>query len=376
MTSTESNPQTAAETIASVGDTSGRSASVAETIASVGENESLRRTIARLNRGHYELVGPGDDCAVIRAEHGSFVVTTDTLVEDHDFKLCWSSWYDLGWKAVATNISDVAAMGAMPTVLVVALVTPATTLVSDLEAFADGLREACLQLAPGCAVVGGDLASGSQVVISVTAHGDLQGRAAVLRSGAKPGDVLAIAGTLGRAACGLELLLSDNADAASAYDDWVAVQRRPQPPIAMGVTAADAGATSMLDLSDGLAKDASRIARASGVDLVIEASQLFGFEAVLEGAAQALSLANPHLVELGKPNLAAEEYCRKWVLTGGEDHGLLATFPAEQTLPRGFKRIGVVRAAASAPTAYLASNLAGESRETAVTDLGWDSVRG
>jgi len=347
----------------------------AETIASVGENESLRRTISRLNASDYALVGPGDDCAVVRTEHGSFVVTTDTMVQDHDFKLEWSSWFDLGWKAVATNVSDVAAMGARPTTLVVALIAPTSTLVADLEAFADGLREACLQLAPGCAVVGGDLASGSQVVISVTAHGDLEGRAPVLRSGAVVGDMLAIGGTLGQAACGLELLMSNNDDAASAYNEWVDVQRRPQPPVALGIVAADAGATSMLDVSDGLAKDASRIARASRVDIVIDASQLIGFEAVLEGAAQALSLANPHLVEMGRPNLAAEAYCRKWVLTGGEDHGLLATFPSGVTLPRGFKRIGEVRAAAGDPTAYLRTSAAGKTTETPVTDLGWDSVR-
>lgn len=347
-----------------------------ETIESLGENESLRRTISRLNHGDFELVGPGDDAAVIRAESGSFVVTTDTLVQDHDFKLGWSSWFDLGWKAVASNLADVAAMGARPTVLVVALVAPASTLVTDLEAFADGLREACLALSPGCAVVGGDLASGSQVVISVTAHGDLEGRQSVLRSGAQPGDVLAVAGTLGKAACGLDLLLSENADAISAWDELVDVQRRPQPPLGQGIVATESRATAMLDVSDGLAKDASRIARASGVDIVIEASQLFGFEAVLEGAAQSLSLANPHLVELGKPNLAAEDYCRKWVLTGGEDHSLLVTFPADTALPRGFKRIGLVRAATAEPTAYLATTVAGQQSETPVTDLGWDSVRG
>ena len=282
-----------------------------DTIASVGENESLKRTIARLNRGTFELVGPGDDAAVLKAESGSFVVTTDTLVEDHDFKFEWSSWFDLGWKAIATNLADVAAMGAKPTALVVALVAPTQTKVSDLESFADGLREACLQLAPGCAVVGGDLASGKQVVISVTAHGDLEGRAAVLRSGAQVGDTVAVAGTLGRAACGLELLQSQNADAAAAYEDLVATQLRPVPPLALGVAASLAGANSMMDISDGLAKDASRVARASGLDLVIEASQLIGFEAVLEGAAQALALQNPNLIELGKPNLQADAYCRK-----------------------------------------------------------------
>jgi thiamine-monophosphate kinase len=336
----------------------------AETIESIGENASLKRTISRLNKGEHELVGPGDDAAVIAAPNGSFVVTTDTLVQDHDFKLEWSSGYDLGYKAVASNIADVAAMGAQPTVLVVAMVVPKTTLVSWLEAFADGLRDACQTLAPGCAVVGGDLASGSQVVISVTAHGDLQGRQPILRSGAQPGDVLAVAGTLGRAACGLDLLASGNADLVSAWDDWVNVQRRPQPPIAAGIAAGTVGATSMLDISDGLAKDASRIAVASGVHLVIEPMQLQGFEAILEGAAQALA-ASPQ----GK--MTATEYEHKWVIGGGEDHGLLATFSPEATLPRGFKKIGRVVAlgADQEPTVYL-------SDKPIDAGLGWDSVTG
>ncbi|MEY4494683.1 MAG: hypothetical protein RL570_798, partial [Actinomycetota bacterium] len=92
-----------------------------ETISSLGENESLKRTIARLNISDHALVGPGDDSAVIKAPDGRFVVTTDTLVEGHDFKLDWSTGYDLGWKAVASNIADVAAMGAVPTALVVAV---------------------------------------------------------------------------------------------------------------------------------------------------------------------------------------------------------------------------------------------------------------
>jgi thiamine-monophosphate kinase len=349
-----------------------------ETIASLGENASLKRTISRLNKGDHELVGPGDDAAVIKAIDGSYVVTTDTLVQDHDFKLEWSSGYDLGWKAVASNIADVAAMGAVPTVLVVALVAPGATEVSWLEAFADGLREACLALAPGCAVVGGDLASGAQIVISVTAHGSLEGRQPVLRSGAKAGDVLAVAGTLGRAACGLDLLASGNTDAANAYDEMVAVQLRPQPPISAGVAASNAGATAMLDVSDGLVKDASRIAAASGVRISIDAGQLIGFEAVLEGPAQALAI---------KPGTQTEaQYTRKWVLGGGEDHALLATFPADATLPRGFKRIGSVVSSATLDSADSSSAansdqpgvlLGSEPLTAAAIDaLGWDSVTG
>jgi len=134
-----------------------------ETIAEIGENEALRRTVSRLNTGTFAIVGSGDDAAVIRTTDDSFVVTTDTMIEGHDFRLDWSSFYDLGFKAIATNLSDVAAMGARPTSLVVAIALPATTAVGELEAFADGLRDGCEKLAPGCAVVGGDLAAADQV---------------------------------------------------------------------------------------------------------------------------------------------------------------------------------------------------------------------
>lgn len=324
----------------------------AETIETLGENESLKRTISRLNLGDPQqvLLGPGDDAAVVASPDGRFVVTTDTMVQDHDFKLEWSSAYDLGFKAIATNVADVAAMGAIPTSLVVSLVCPKTTEITWLEAFADGLADGCRQLAPGAAVVGGDLASGAITVISVTAHGDLQGRSPVLRSGANPGDVLAVGATLGRAACGLALLQSGNQDAINSYDEWVGWQLRPQPQIALGVAAAEAGATSMLDLSDGLARDAARIAKASNVTIQIDSQQLQGFEAILEGAAQAIGAS-----------------ARQWVLAGGEDHSLLATFAADSTLPRGFKPIG--RVLASTGSAVLLD-------EAPLAELGWDSVAG
>jgi len=322
----------------------------AETISSLGENESLKRTIARLNVSEHALVGPGDDAAVIVASDGRFVVTTDTMIEGHDFRLDWSNGYDLGWKAVASNVADVAAMGAVPTALVVAVAAPGHTEISWLEAFADGLRDACSVLAPGCGVVGGDLAASEQIMISVAAHGSLEGREPVLRSGAKVGDILAVAGTLGRSAAGLALLLSENQDAISAYDALVDTHKRPNPPIRAGIDAAIAGATSMLDLSDGLARDAARIARASEVTIQIDPRQLQGFEAVLEEAARAIEASEA-----------------EWVIGGGEDHSLLATFGPDAVLPRAFKPIGVVLPAGHAPV------LLGMQ---ALPEKGWDSVQG
>ena len=319
------------------------------TLASLGENESLRRTIGRLIQGDKALVGPGDDAAVVSTTDNKFVVTTDTMIEDHDFRLDWSTGFDLGFKAVASNVADVAAMGAVPTALVVSIALPGSTDIKFLEDFADGLNAGIEALAPGAAVVGGDLASSEKVFISVTAHGELNGLAPVLRSGAKVGDIVAVAGTLGRAAAGLALLQSDS-DAKSAFDDLVNIQLRPQPPITAGVIANKAGATSMLDVSDGLAKDATRIAKASGVTLKIDSSALLGFIAVLEQAAMRLDLD-----------------AKNWVLFGGEDHSLLATFPQGVEIPREFKPIGTV--IAKRDELVLLDELELQAN-------GWDSVRG
>jgi thiamine-monophosphate kinase len=320
------------------------------TLANLGESESLSRTIGKLISGEYAIVGPGDDAAVVASSDGRFVVTTDTMIEGHDFKLEWSSGFDLGFKAIASNVADVAAMGAKPTALVVAIALPGHTQISWLEEFAAGLNAGLTQLAPGASVVGGDLASDDQVFISVTAHGDLEGLEPVLRSGAKPGDILAVAGTLGKAAAGLALLESEIADAKNAFDEFVSIQLRPTPPITAGVLANKAGATAMLDVSDGLAKDASRIAKASSVTVQIDKSALLGFEAVLELAA-----------------LRLEVTPENWVLFGGEDHSLLATFPEGSTIPKEFKPIGRI---------LPASDVLVRLDDLELQANGWDSIRG
>ena len=320
-----------------------------KTLAELGEDESLRRTVSRLQAGSFSIIGSGDDAALIAATD-SFLVSTDTLVENHDFRLDWSSAFDLGYKAVASNLADIAAMGGSPTALVVALVVPKSTRISWLEQFADGLQAAINELAPGCEVVGGDLASGSEIVIAITVHGSLNQNQAVLRSGAKVNDLVAVAGSLGKAACGLAILESANQDLIRSYDDWVNYQLRPQPPIALGPEAAAAGATAMLDISDGLAKDAARIARASGVTISLNSSDLKGFEAMLDLPAQALAF-DP----------------ASWVLFGGEDHSLLATFSPDASIPKSFKVIGRVIEAKG-------SDVLLDEKE--FEQSGWDSIRG
>jgi thiamine-monophosphate kinase len=178
----------------------------------------------------------------------------------------------------------------------------------------------------------------------------MESREPVLRSGAEVGDLVAVGGTLGRAACGLSLLETENPELVRAYDEFVNIQKRPEPPLALGKEAADAGATSMLDISDGLAKDATRIAKASGVSINLHRQLLQGFEATLESAALAL----------GVDTFA-------WVISGGEDHSLLATFPKEATIPRAFKVIGEV--VATKDESLMVD-------EKPFVDMGWDSVRG
>jgi thiamine-monophosphate kinase len=292
--------------------TAALSPGLGDTLGSVGEQGVLARIFPRLPAAASTVLGPGDDAAVIATPDGRVVITTDMMIHGPDFRLAWSTAADLGWKAAATNLADVAAMGAVPTALVVALAAPADTLVGFLEEFADGLREGCETLAPGCGVVGGDLSVSDTLTIAVTAFGDLEGREPVLRSGARVGDIVAVSGRLGAAAEGLRLLFALGApDAATAaqlkltHPAQVAAQLRPHPPIADGKAAAMAGATAMLDLSDGLAIDARRLAAASGV---------------------ALALSGVTAAELA----------------GGEDHSLLATFPAGTLLPGGFRAIGAV----------------------------------
>lgn len=295
---------------------------VGATIAELGESAVLARVLPRLQPAEVALLGPGDDAAVLAAPDGRYVVTTDLLVHGPDFRMAWSTPFDLGWKAAATNLTDVAAMGARPTALVVAIAAPPETPVSVLEGLADGLREGLAALAPGAGVVGGDLSASNVLTVAVTAFGDLGGRQPVLRSGARVGDVVAHAGARGDAARGLALLFDEGTDASGKPDpdrardvrarhpELVQAQLAPHPPVDAGVIAALAGASAMLDVSDGLARDARRIAEASvvGIDF---ASAALGDDVRI-------------------------------ALAGAEDHGLLATFPAGANVPAPFEVVGRV----------------------------------
>jgi thiamine-monophosphate kinase len=301
---------------------------LADSVRVVGEFGVIARVVAAAGTAEAAEVGPGDDAAVLRTTDGRVVATTDVLVEGRHFRRDWSSAEDIGHKAAAANLADVAAMGAKATALLVGVACPPDTPTTWLEGVATGLAEECWPLR--AAVVGGDTVAsppGSEaVVLSVTALGDLGGRAPVLRSGARPGDVVAVAGRLGWSACGLAVLRRGFASPVAA----VAAHRRPSPPYAAGPAAADAGATAMCDVSDGLLADAGHLAADSGVLIDVDRATLGPAFVDPGGTLQQVASA------LGIDPLA-------WVLTGGEDHALLATFPGDATLPYGWTAVGSVR---------------------------------
>ncbi|HEY9355950.1 MAG TPA: thiamine-phosphate kinase [Arthrobacter sp.] len=330
-------------------------------VAGLSESDLLARIFPRLEldsrHSAATLLGPGDDAAIIAAPDGRTVISIDTQVQDQDFRLHWpngyrTTGYDVGWKAAAQNLSDINAMGATATSMVVSLTLPADTPVSWVEDLADGLTAAIRDLgAEDCSVAGGDLGRGREISVSVAVLGTLSGGNAVLRSGARPGDVLALAGTVGRAAAGLALLESDAAvDSLSPEQRrLVTLQCRPCPPLAAGPLARACGATAMLDISDGLLRDGNRLARSSNVILDFDAQPLRQLADGLEPAS-------------GLPNADP----MRWVLAGGEDHGLLATFPPGIQLPPGFTAIGSVQATGDSESPGI--TIAGHAADTG----GWD----
>ena len=279
------------------------------------------------------ILGAGDDAAVIEAPDRRVVATADMLIEGRHFRRDWSSAADIGHKAAARNLADVAAMGAVPTALLVCFAGPPALEVDWVLELAAGIAAECA--GTGAQVAGGDTSNADSVLLAITALGDLVGRAPVTRSGARPGDVVAIAGTLGAAAAGLDLLRTDSEIAADgALGELVRAHRRPSPPYAAGRQAAQLGATSMIDVSDGLIADLGHVAAASGVRFELDSARLgvepIAWVAALREAASRLPGSRDGFGWL------------RWVLTGGDDHALVATFPPDIVLPPTWTVAGTI----------------------------------
>ena len=423
-------------------------------LSKLGESRVLRAFMPIINAhnervaatarqaGHIEPldVGPGDDCAVLAAPAPGqrTVVTTDTLVENQDFMNLWpggiarvgeagefileparSSGYDVGRKAATQNLADVAAMGARPVSLFISLSLPGSTPYGWIDGFAHGIVDGINVCgATGCVIGGGDIGDSTEMSVTVTALGYTN--RAVLRSGARPGDTIALAGRTAWSDAGLRLLLNrlslpatallraiaagqeveaaldavgqawtqkqiekqgegsavalpeglielvrtltpeDAAHMIAVCERAVASQHHPVSLIPAGEVARQHQASSMLDLSDGLVKDAGRLAAASGVQMRLD-------RAVVDAFAEPLLPLARLLLAIGERNEAGESpasLARTFVLVGGEDHGLLATFPGE--VPEEFVPLGTC--VADAPERGLSAELYGaERRHNAVT---------
>ncbi|MDZ7576985.1 MAG: thiamine-phosphate kinase [Candidatus Nanopelagicales bacterium] len=295
-----------------------------ETVAEVGEFGLIDRIRERLSGSPGVSVGVGDDAAVL-AMPGETVLCTDALVEGKHFKLDWCSAADVGHRSAAASMSDIAAMGARPRALVVSLCLPADASVDWVMELVDGMSDEAAET--GASLVGGDLARCDTVVVSVAAVGGVAPGRAVTRSGARPGDVVAIAGRQGWAAAGLTVLSRGFRSPRALVQAY----QRPNPPYSSGPGAMEAGATSMIDVSDGLLADLRHIA--------VESKVLVDLESGL------IPLAD----QLSETSSAFNVDPLTWVLGGGDDHSLVATFPSGARLPEMFTQIGRVVDLAGGP---------------------------
>ncbi len=313
-------------------------ASLDLTLGEMGESAALAVLLPLLPPADAVMLGPGDDSALVSLSESQVLISTDMMVEGPDFRFDWSSPHDVGFKAIASNAADIAAMGGVVVGYQLAVSVPPSTPLRMLVGLARGCAEGITVLTPGAGVLGGDLSRSDVFTIAVTVLGSMQGLSPVVRSGARPGDVVCVAGELGLSHRGLTRLLAAGDDELAiaglvTTNPAVTHHVRPTPPLELGPLAAKAGATAMMDISDGLVMDAFRIATASAVRLELD------------------------------PDADLDDHA----LYGGEDHGLLATFPDSVTPPEGFRAIGRVRA--GEPGVFLGG------RELDAQAGGWDPFK-
>ena len=285
------------------------------TVADVGEFALIGLIRERLGTTSGLIIGPGDDAAEIPAPGGSLLISSDLLIEGRHFRRDWSSAEDVGRKAAAANLSDINAMGGSATAVTVSLGLPGDLGVDWVLQLADGIAAECAVV--GAEIAGGDLTASDSIVIAISAVG--HATRVVRRDTAMPGDTIAFAGDLGMAGAGFATLSRGFRSPRAVVD----AHRVPSPPYTAGPQAAAAGATSLIDVSDGLLADLGHIARGSGVvaDLDSAAFPISEWVATVADA-------------LGTEPL-------RYVLTGGDDYALVGSFSGE--IPDGWTRIGTTR---------------------------------
>lgn len=331
--------------------------SMGEDARDLGESGLIERLVARLGPpGEGVAVGPGDDAAAVRLGPTT-LATADLLLEGVHFDLAFSSAGDVGWKAMAVNVSDIAAMGGIPRYALVSLGAPASTPVAMLEALYDGLGE-CAR-AFGMSVVGGDTVGSDRLIVSVAVLGEAGPAGVVSRAGARAGDVVCVTGSVGGAAAGLWLLRAANEDARAEsllerFPGLAVAHRRPSPRVREGLAAAAAGATAMIDVSDGLAADVAHICDASGLGIELRAASV------------------PLSEGVGEVSVWAGDDVNRLALGGGDDYELAIAIPAAQ--------VSSLAEALAPTTVTPVGELSGKERVVIDADgtrrplaaLGWD----
>lgn len=291
------------------------------TLGEMGEFELISSLTADLSDGAGVLLGPGDDAAVLDLA-GPAVASVDVLVEGVHFRRDWTEAAALGRKLVAVCVADLEAMGARPVGLLVGFSAPADLPAAWALELGVGIRAEAARA--GVALAGGDVTRSGDVTLSGTALGALDGRAAVRRSGAGPGQVVALLGRTGWAAAGLVVLGRGFRSPRAVVEAY----RTPEVPYGGGRAAAEAGATAMIDVSDGLLADLGHVATASGLVVDLDAG---AFTAAVPDPLRAVAAAT------GVDPLGL-------LLTGGEDHALAAVFPDPAAVPDGWRVVGRTRA--------------------------------
>ena len=302
-----------------------------ETVADLGERALIARITARLSQPPWVLVGPGDDAAVLAPDRGAFqVLTTDAIVDGVHFDTRFVPPEAIGHRALAVNLSDLAAMGAEPRAALLSLVLPEPLSVPALDGILDGLL--ALAATHRVALVGGNITrTPGPLTIDVTATGSVRPRRVLTRAGARPGDAVYVTGTLGDAAAGLRQLQSGDRTASSEIERYL----RPEPRLRAGaLLGRNRVATGCMDLSDGLADGLTQVADRSGVGICIEGDAL----PITDGVRAWCAAAGQNPLDLA--------------LSGGDDYELLFTVrPSHHGRLRGVRgqlgnlpitRIGVV----------------------------------
>jgi thiamine-monophosphate kinase len=281
-------------------------------IGEFGLIESIRKNCLPPREG--VLKGIGDDCAVYQLSPGRvLLLTTDMLVEDVHFLRSSVTPFQLGRKAIAVNLSDIAAMGGIPLVALISLAIPPDRTVEEIQELYRGMREMCGPYA--VSIVGGDtVASQGNLIINVCLIGEVDEREVLYRSGARPGDRIYLTGVVGDSAAGLAILKGEITASESLAAHFLKAHNEPDPLIETGrIIAASRLASAMIDLSDGLAADLEHIAEQSGVGALLIENEI-PLSRELKGLAD-----------------YADRTPLDFALSGGEDYVLLVTVPAENT---------------------------------------------